>query len=488
MNGVCYKIGYIVGGAIGKLIRGFFKLMWSGIVTASGKCKPLLFTYIGLTIATFVSALAFQTYGFMVMVILVVACGSAFWVYTDEKPYKDRVKYFNQVFNEINLKSRDDSLPVFLYEKNISDYAILFVFRTLIPISDWHMKREQMEMYFNTKIIEIKQDTEDNREIHVIVQKENLPDYIEYNGYVDKQNDVLNIGIGLTGLVGMDLQHSPHAFIAGETGSGKSNLLKCMLYQAFKKGYEIVLIDFKRGVSFAHFGDMVTLIYEYEDARNVLEEMVEETKRRLDSFREMKVDNINDYNRYAVDPFQRKIIFIDELAELLKTRDKELSNSLYDSLETLTRLSRAVGIHLIMGIQRPDSTVVNGQIKNNVPFRVCGRFVDREPSRIMLGCDHASSLPNIKGRFIVKGNDMQEVQCFYYDDNCTILEEIMLSKETEERKEEANTEFDVQEREESTAVIPEMVLQAQSTEVEKQLLNKETPIIVDFDFHDVTSE
>ena len=344
-----------------------------------------------------------------------------------------------------------------------------------------------MEMYFNTKIIEIKQDTEDNREIHVIVQKENLPDYIEYNGCVDERNDVLNIGIGLTGLVGMDLQHSPHAFIAGETGSGKSNLLKCMLYQAFKKDYDIVLIDFKRGVSFAHFGDMVMLIYEYEDARNVLEEMVEETKRRLDSFREMKVDNINDYNRYAVEPFKRKIIFIDELAELLKTRDKELSNSLYDSLETLTRLSRAVGIHLIMGIQRPDSTVVNGQIKNNVSFRVCGRFVDREPSRIMLGCDDASSLPNIKGRFIVKGNDMQEVQCFYYDDNCTIVEEIMLSKETEKRK-EANTEFDDQEREESTAVVPEMVLQAQSTEVGKQLLNKETPIVVDFDFHDVTSE
>jgi len=137
--------------------------------------------------------------------------------------------------------------------------------------------------------------------------------------------------------------------------------------------------------------------------------MVTETTTRLDLFRKNKVDNINDYNRLGTDyQLRRIIVFIDELAELLKTRDRTLSNLLYDSLETLTRLSRAVGIHLIMGIQRPDSTIVNGQIKNNVSFRVCGRFVDREPSRIMLGSDEASTLNNIKGRFIIKDDNLQE--------------------------------------------------------------------------------
>ena len=116
------------------------------------------------------------------------------------------------------------------------------------------------------------------------------------------------------------------------------------------------------------------------------------------------------------DYLPRKLIFIDELAELLKTRDKELSHVLNDSLETLTRLSRSAGVHLIMGIQRPDSTVISGQIKNNVSYRVCGRFVDKEPSRIMLSSDIASTLPNIKGRFIVKDNDFYEVQCFYFSD------------------------------------------------------------------------
>ena len=117
----------------------------------------------------------------------------------------------------------------------------------------------------------------------------------------------------------------------------------------------------------------------------------------------------------------------------MKTRDKELSHVLNDSLETLTRLSRSAGVHLIMGIQRPDSTVISGQIKNNVSYRVCGRFVDKEPSRIMLGSDIASTLPNIKGRFIVKDNDFYEVQCFYFSDeiNFQPIQELEKVSQTE---------------------------------------------------------
>lgn len=150
--------------------------------------------------------------------------------------------------------------------------------------------------------------------------------------------------------------------------------------------------------------------------------MILETTRRLDKFRSAGVDNIKDYNRVMSDYLPRKLIFIDELAELLKTRDKELSHVLNDSLETLTRLSRSAGVHLIMGIQRPDSTVISGQIKNNVSYRVCGRFVDKEPSRIMLGSDIASTLPNVKGRFIVKDNDFYEVQCFYFSEISSALQ------------------------------------------------------------------
>jgi len=253
--------------------------------------------------------------------------------------------------------------------------------------------------------------------MNVFLEENPLPEYREWHDGCMCENNILSIGESYIGKIGMNLERHPHAFIAGETGSGKSNILKCLIYQALAKNYEVALIDFKRGVSFSAFSDKVDIYYDYAEVIRVLKEAVAETNNRLDKFRENRVDNIKDYNRVATQGLRRKIIFVDELAELLKTRDKETANALNDSIETLTRLSRAVGIHLIMGIQRPDSTIISGQIKNNVSYRVCGRFVDPEPSRIMLSCDAAGKLPNIKGRFIVKDDKLWEVQSFYFSDN-----------------------------------------------------------------------
>jgi len=237
----------------------------------------------------------------------------------------------------------------------------------------------------------------------------------------------------------MDLEQYPHAFVAGETGSGKSVILKCMIHQALEKNYDVSLVDFKRGVSFASFKGVVNIHYEYKDTLQLFKKLVEETKKRLDLFRNKGVESLKNYNLCTPNPLSRKVVFVDELAELLKIRDKEISNILYDSIETLTRLSRAVGIHLIMGIQRPDSTVISGQIKSNVAYRVCGKFVDKEPSRIMLGSDKASLLPNIKGRFIIKDNEFHEVQAFYYDNSlykpCREPAVTIPTKDVEEEKE-----------------------------------------------------
>ena len=331
-------------------------------------------------------------------------------------PERRRRQYFNQIFKDIKLQALDEAPPYYIGDIKISEFATLVVFKTLIPLNEWLNKQSVLQTYINAKILDIKQDKDDYQKVGLVIQDKPLAERIDWtDSYTNQGENVLNIGIGYYGIAGMNLDKYPHAFIAGETGGGKSNIQKCLINQALIKGYDVILIDFKRGVSFSEFSDYVEICYDYKSALKALGEMVTETTRRLDLFRKNKVDNINDYNRLGTDyPLRRIIVLIDELAELLKTRDRTLSNLLYDSLETLTRLSRAVGIHLIMGIQRPDSTIVNGQIKNNVSFRVCGRFVDKEPSRIMLGSDEASTLNNIKGRFIIKDDNLQEVQSFYY--------------------------------------------------------------------------
>jgi len=331
-------------------------------------------------------------------------------------PIHKQRKLFDEIFKELKLTSLDGRLPYFECESVISEYSSVYSFSTLIPESEWLAKKDLLETYLDIKILAIEQNRENNRIIFILFQTNPLPNsYIWDDEFISEADCCFALGISNAGIVEMDLEKDPHVFIAGETGSGKSNLLKCLVHQALWKDYEVVLIDFKRGVSFSDFSDYVTIHFEYEDVIKALKDMVLETSNRLDKFRKAKVDNINDYFLTTGEFLKRKIIFIDELAELLKTSNREISKALNNSIETLTRLSRAAGIHLIMGIQRPDSTIISGQIKNNVTYRVCGKFVDKEPSRIMLGSDIASTLPNIKGRFIVKDDRFREIQSFYFN-------------------------------------------------------------------------
>lgn len=412
---VGYKICEVFLSAVFKVIGKFLRLLWTGIFTASKRYKMLGFFYVCLSIIGIAVRQNTDYLGAVVIIGLATTIISAMEVYRADAPYKEKVRLANLVFEEIGFKNPNGSYPLYLDSVKISEYATEILFRSMFPISAWQKKAEQLEIYLNTKIIDIVQDNHDSTITKLILESNPLPTDIPWDdNYINEYNNVLSIGVGHYGVVGMDLERNPHGFIAGESGSGKTTIMKAMVHQALHKNYDVVLIDFKRGVSFLEFEEYIEIHYEHESVKRVLQDMVSETHIRLDLFREAKVDNLNAYNRTGKTYLKRKIIFIDELAELLKTRDKALSNSIYDSLETLARISRATGIHLTMGIQRPDSTVINGQIKSNVSYRICGRFVDKEPSQIMLGNSIASELPNIKGRFIVKDEGFIGVQGFNF--------------------------------------------------------------------------
>lgn len=98
---------------------------------------------------------------------------------------------------------------------------------------------------------------------------------------------------------------------------------------------------------------------------------------------------------------------------LLK-EDKETQKRIISNLSSLARLARAVGINIIIGVQRPDHKVIPGQIKNNLPARMSGRFADDSASRIVLGNDDACSLRNEKGLMLYKvGADTLEFKGYW---------------------------------------------------------------------------
>jgi S-DNA-T family DNA segregation ATPase FtsK/SpoIIIE len=84
-------------------------------------------------------------------------------------------------------------------------------------------------------------------------------------------------------------------------------------------------------------------------------------------------------------------------------------------LASIARLGRAFGIHLILATQRPDATIISGQIKNNIDFRVCGR-ADNVLSQIVLDSTDAADLipKDVSGHFLLQDGTL--FQAYWFDD------------------------------------------------------------------------
>ncbi|MCX0356200.1 DUF87 domain-containing protein, partial [Clostridium perfringens] len=290
----------------------------------------------------------------------------------------------------------------------------------------WRHNIPQIQAAVNISIISIKQ----GKSKQIVIMKSmsgslEIEKKIPWSDeYIEPQEGVVCIGESETQKIKIDLNKSPHLLSAGETGSGKSVIVRCILWQLISQGAIAYMVDFKGGVEFGlQYEKIGQVITEVDEAEALFAFLVEENSRRLKLLRENQVKNIAEYNAKCSGSLRRIVVVIDELAELMdKTgvdeEKKEKLTKIEGYLSTLARLSRATGINLLIATQRPDAKVITGQIKNNVPVRICGRFADAKASEIVLSNTKAKDLDPIKGRFLFKlGADTIEFQAYYFDDD-----------------------------------------------------------------------
>ena len=237
---------------------------------------------------------------------------------------------------------------------------------------------------------------------------DDLPEVLKWkDSYLSPKSFVLVLGESYTGPVTVNLAHIPHILLGGSTGSGKSVLLKLLLMQALHKGAEVYITDFKGGVDFPKvWHEKCRMCFTEENLRYTLDQLVAVLEYRKNAFKALGCPNIDAYNEIAERPLQRLIFACDEVAEMLdKTgadnERKKLLAQIENKLSTIARQGRAFGIHLILATQRPDATIIPGQIRNNMDFRVCGR-ADSVLSQIILdNTGAADQIPkDARGRFI----------------------------------------------------------------------------------------
>jgi DNA segregation ATPase FtsK/SpoIIIE, S-DNA-T family len=184
----------------------------------------------------------------------------------------------------------------------------------------------------------------------------------------------------------------PHAVVAGVTGSGKSELLitwivaLCASHSTSEVTF--LLADFKGGTAFdslstvPHVTGVITDL-DGSGARRAIESLRAEVRWREGELARAGARDI-------LDPrveLPRLVIVVDEFAALLGEHPE-----LHAVFTDVAARGRALGMHLVLGTQRP-SGVVRESLLANCPLRISLRVTDPADSRAIVGTDAAASLP-----------------------------------------------------------------------------------------------
>ncbi len=211
-----------------------------------------------------------------------------------------------------------------------------------------------------------------------------------------------------------DIGKMPHLLIAGATGSGKSvfihNLMFSILYRATPQECKFILIDPKR-VELVHYNGIPHLlspvVTDIDKAPSVFKWAVQEMERRYKLLEAAKVRNIADYNKKS--GFQALpyiLIVVDELAEIMVTDPAAVEKSII----RLAQLARAIGIHLILALQRPTTNIITGLIKANVPCRIAFNVTSGTDSRVILDQVGAEKLLGMGDMLFVPPDDSKPIR------------------------------------------------------------------------------
>ena len=225
-----------------------------------------------------------------------------------------------------------------------------------------------------------------------------------------------------------DLAAMPHLLVAGTTGSGKSVGLNAMilslLYRMTPQQCRFVMVDPKMLELSVYEGIphlLTPVVTEPKKAIVALKWVVREMEERYRAMAKLGVRSLAAYNKRAAEamkegrklrkkvqtgfdretgepiyetveielsPFPQLVVVIDEMADLMLVAGKDVEAS----VQRLSQMARAAGIHLIMATQRPSVDVITGTIKANFPTRIAFQVTSKIDSRTILGEQGAEQL------------------------------------------------------------------------------------------------
>lgn len=189
----------------------------------------------------------------------------------------------------------------------------------------------------------------------------------------DDSNDVVDFC--------MDLISHVHAFILGQSGSGKSvllhNIISSVIYKYAPEDLQLYLLDFKLGgVEFNRYKGVKhvkSLLVDNSDQQitlEILRELRDSMIERGKKLRNAGVNNLVEYNRINPSATMPQILLVvDECHEMFRVGSdvpRIISNEISEIVTKIAKEGRSQGVHLIFATQTLSGTEISNEILNNI--------------------------------------------------------------------------------------------------------------------------
>lgn len=259
-----------------------------------------------------------------------------------------------------------------------------------------------------------------------------LPDRIELDPAAAPDGLALTLGAAYTpsGEIGWAVwdpdNADPHLLVCGPTRSGKSVLLRGLLAQAVNGGWQVLIAD-PKGVDY-RWADGLPGVHRAsgDHAYEAIDAAVGEMKDRQAWMEEHAPATATNLGETPDNPYRPMLVLIDETAELVELggegapKDrKQRQDETRQGLGSLARRSRFVQIVLCVATQRPDASIIAGEVRGNLGTRVLTGQGEQQHLLMAFGSTEGPSLPpgfpNGRARYMIGGAGPYEMQVPWID-------------------------------------------------------------------------
>lgn len=222
-------------------------------------------------------------------------------------------------------------------------------------------------------------------------------EHIEVKPYRAPVGIAFSIDGGVPMLYDLTVQHQ--TLVAAVSGHGKSQLLKnCMsglIYTTPPSLLEVMCIDFKNTdlLPYKSMPHCTRFAFRSEDANKIIDDLRGEVERRITD------------EKFSLK--KRILLVIDEGGELDRSQD--------DTLASIMKMGRSLGVHVLMATQHPTAAQIGQKIARSFTHRFIGRVDSAQSAFFASGvANTGAELLKKPGSFLyVYGGQIERFQTFY---------------------------------------------------------------------------